>query len=109
MKRIQLLIASSLFIVSTANAQISKGSILLGGNLSFSSVKSEDGIKQPNLNLNLSPSIGKAIKENLIVGVGLGYSRYRNGPKGSEIEYSNKYGGDLFVRKYYPLGRNFYL
>lgn len=111
MKRIQRLILASIFIASTASAQVSKGSVLLGGNLSFSTVKSEEGggVRTPNLNLNLFPSIGKAIRENLIAGFGLHYNRYRNGYKDNAMEKANRYGADVFLRKYYPLGKNFYL
>ena len=55
-------------IFSGLSAQISKGSVLLGGDLSASTAKQKSGVNESNNSgFSVSPLIGKAIKENFIV------------------------------------------
>ena len=106
---------SFLFSVSILHAQISKGSLFLGGNINFySSDNSADdnsiGYKQDVF--TVSSVIGKVIKNNLVLGAGLGYShtKYRQGPTNiPNDQKSNGYSGNVFLRKYMGLGKNFYI
>ena len=108
MNRILLTLALSLFIM-IANAQFQKGNILLGGDLSYatntSSVTNTPG--QTNSGGPFNISLGKAIKENTIVGVNLLYSTNTNDYQVGKY-VSNGYGIGVFYRVYKNLGKDFY-
>lgn len=111
-------IFSTLFF-SQSNAQINKGTIWLGGQLSF--ISQHNTYNTPSFpanssnNIVISPSIGKAIKDNLIAGVDFNYayskSTYNPGNPGSPTnsQTTNNFGVGVYLRKYAPLGKNFYL
>ena len=106
MKKIILLPAIIFFAFSFSQAQISKGTLWLGGSIGYSSSNSEQNdYKQQNL--NIYPAIGKAVKENTIVGIQLniGGSKYETG---SEEQKLSTYGVDLFLRKYWEIVNRFY-
>jgi hypothetical protein len=98
-----LLIIFSLNFIS--RAQLSKGSVLLGGDLSWYSNKTTvTGVQDTKGNSgSFIVSIGKAIKDNNFVGVNFIYSHTDGG-------YTmNEYGVALFYRIYKDLGKNFFL
>jgi hypothetical protein len=107
---------SLLFIAILSQAQISKGTILLGGDFGFGTISDKmttDGttpVVPPtttkNSQFSLYPSIGKAVKDNLVIGVnlGLGYSTQSGNPNYKE----NDYGLGVFMRNYKYLGSRFY-
>ncbi|HTF29833.1 MAG TPA: outer membrane beta-barrel protein [Flavitalea sp.] len=106
----KILLLSVIALTSvSAKAQILKGSTYIGGNFSVSSQRSEAEGQKTN-SFYISPSIGKAIKENLIVGVSLNYlnSLYKYETPSRESRQTN-YGAGVFVRKYLNLGSKFYL
>lgn len=106
------MLLTCLFVAATllANAQINKGTILLGGNIGFSTNKAKDTTLENN-SVSIFPAIGVAIKQNLIAGISLGYGHYKNDlTAGSYSQSENKsYGATIFLRKYVPLGKGFYL
>lgn len=107
MKKISLLVTLAFFIATALQAQINKGSILVGGMLSYSSQKSElssPSSTSKNSAFTISPAVGIAVKQNLIVGIGASYLRLS-----SSNPETTGYGGNIFVRKYLPLGKGFYL
>jgi hypothetical protein len=118
MKKILLFTIISATISFVANAQISKGSVLLGGGLNVSNTKYENNNlpvadKTHDNNTSINPAIGIAIKDNLIVGIALNYGHSENTTNSSstqirKIKY-NSYGAGVFLRKYLPLGKSFYL
>ena len=101
--------------IFTANAQsnIPKKSILLGGDLSFSSYNTKwDNHSQESTGFFISPSVGFAVKDNLFIGLngGIGISKNShniNSPYDSVSSHIYSYG--VFARKYKPLKNNFYL
>ena len=114
MKKTLLITVSLIFITSAVQAQINKGSLLLGGNLSVGTVKYENSSIPVNdfrqNDFTFSPSIGIATSDNNVWGITLGYSHNKNkntnAPGLSEV---NSYNGGIFYRKYMPLGKSFYL
>jgi hypothetical protein len=108
-----LLVLISCSLVS--RAQISKGSILLGGSLQFNAQNNNNGQPSPEKssgsNFGFSPSIGKAIKDNLIAGIDLTYGHSQatdNQNGGPSVSSSNdNYGIGVFLRQYMPLGKGF--
>jgi hypothetical protein len=99
--------------IASAHAQIGKGSIWLGGSIGFSQSKSDIGSNQKMESFNVSPAVGKAIKENLIAGVRLGYSKSTSKNTNSPESYFNSttenYGGGIFIRRYVPVVNRLYI
>ncbi|RFM29929.1 outer membrane protein [Deminuibacter soli] len=97
-----------LYLCTTASlAQISKGTLLVGGNLdltksNYSPALDSFSYKQ----IGITPAIGFAYSDNRVWGISLQYaytdSRYDGGK-------SNTYGAGLFLRQYKPLGHGFNL
>lgn len=109
-KKILLSFITLFCCVAFLNAQISKGSVLLGGSIGVSSNTSESGNnKSTQKSFYVSPAIGVAVKTNLIAGGDLSYSYYKNSqPVFNETKYIT-YGAGVFVRKYFPVSGKFYL
>lgn len=98
------LIVSLIILAPFSNAQILKGSTLLGGSLGFNTSKTKN-ISDKQTNFSFSPVLGIAISDNTILGGSLRYAIHKiNGSK-----LSSNYGAGIFVRKYKPLGHGFYL
>lgn len=112
MKKQLYLFAAALLLlcivfIPQARAQIKKGDILLGGGLSFntSSAGSANG-KQTGI--YLAPVVGKAIQDNLVLGLNLTYQHFRS--SGGYNDYSStsdSYGAGIFLRRYKPLAGGF--
>jgi len=101
---------SCLFVLLTSvlHSQINKGSVLLGGNIGFSTNKAKDTSLKNNSVL-VTPVAGIAVKQNLIVGILLSYGHSESNMTypSAETEYKS-YAAGIFVRKYVPLGKGFY-
>lgn len=100
-------------------AQIKKGAILLGGQLSYNSnsnaywnVNQPNQTNQKSSGGNFNIAIGKAFKENTVTGVNIGFgsSKSDNFYNGSTYynSHSNQYNLGLFYRKYKKLSGDFY-
>jgi len=108
------LLAAGLLVLGTSRAQIKKGESWLGGYVSFQKV--DNNPVAPNYGTAtiafVSPSFGKAIRDNLLLGVSLTYGTYKtvqpNDSYTYTLKYSN-YGVAFFLRRYKDLGRNFSL
>jgi hypothetical protein len=106
-----------LCVYSITNAQVKKGDIVLGGNLAYS-YQSQAIIQNPPLTVNtsgltISPSFGKAIKDNLVLGIDLTYTHnsYTQTPAGASTQQQTMNGGGVgvFIRRYKPIGAGFSL
>jgi hypothetical protein len=100
-----LLITVAICTAIASKAQISKGSIIVGGSLglSTSTVKDDNGNKMSsNTTFSIAPSFGKAYKENRIFGINLNYSHT------GDVD-ANSFGGGVFLRQYKSLSKNFYV
>ena len=93
-----LLILSIVFSVS-ANAQIKKGSTLLGGSLNFNH---QDISGSDFFNINIQ--YAKAYKDNTFFGFQLGYGH--NKPVNQNWNF---YTGGIFSRKYLPIVKDLFL
>lgn len=115
--RSKCIFLSTFFLIcffSQTNAQIKKYSIFLGGNVSFSSIKYKIDVPQDDpkkqKTIMIQPIIGKAIKENLVLGIYFGFAYLNSDNLGSTIATkSTSYAGAVFIRKYKPLGYGFSL
>ena len=112
MKTTILLFTSLLFFnfQSQAQTDLPKGSVLLGGNLSFNSFRTsgENNFESKAKGFAISPSVGIAIRPNLFIGASAGYAFSSNRTSGDSTRI-NSYSYGLFARKYKPLRNNFYL
>lgn len=105
-----------LFIAFSANAQIKKNAVLLGGDFNITGQKSSNTYddKDKHFRSDIVLSIGKAVKENIVVGLNLGFtprwSKYFPGqyPDSSSKFTSTAYSVGAFFRKYKPLAKDLY-
>jgi len=106
-----------LLISLTTKAQIGKGSVWLGGNIGYGSSRSTgvSPINNPSSYAKsnsfwIAPAIGKAVKDNLILGISLTYQNvhYSNYAQ-YEKDNENYYGAGFFVRQYVPVLNRLYL
>jgi hypothetical protein len=110
MKTVLLFCLASFLFAICANAQISKGTVLLGGNINFSSSGfSNEPDDYKNHSYNVSPSLGFVVKENKVVGVNLSYNHSIYQTAANQKSVSDTYGGGVFLRRYLTLGKGFYL
>jgi hypothetical protein len=111
MKKILLLIISIYFLTTGSDAQMNKGAILLGGDLSFSTTTSKDGTNKSRFNgFTVAPVFAKAIKQNVFWGGSVSFSSSSNTPSPAYSSSKNKaYGAGVFYRRYYPVKNKFYV
>ena len=115
MRKLFYLTILSSFIALSSTAQISKGTVLLGGNIGASS-SSANQAGNPNYaetnGFHVAPSIGFVTATNSAWGFNLSYSNSRTKyaePNNANQNKTNGYGGGVFYRKYVTLGKGFYL
>lgn len=107
MKKTILFSAALLFLVIFTHAQVTKGSIFLGGGIGIGTSKNRFTDKE-NVSVSITPSVGYAIKQNTILGINLLYSHsksYYDPSNGEQVNNSN--GISIFGRKYLVLGKGF--
>lgn len=110
-----LLIAFTCLAGITSQAQVEKGRTLLGGTIAYnqSTNYSDGNYLSPGKQRSviISPSFGKAIKTNFVLGVEASFSS-GNQTYGAATDAiktkSHSYGGAIFLRQYVPLLKNFY-
>jgi hypothetical protein len=105
--------------VLTSQAQINKGSVLLGGSIGFNQIKSKGDASitstSKTTTTTISPAVGVALKENLVAGVRFNYTKYkqRNNYDAMATNYLNtdikNYGGGIFLRRYVPVINRLYV
>jgi opacity protein-like surface antigen len=103
-------VLSCMFIVST-RAQISKGATWLGGQLGYSQSSDKSGSITNNkqTGFTISPAVGTAVKDNLIVGIAANYLHYKIKSDQGSSRKDDTYGGGLFIRKYIPVVSRLYI
>ncbi len=111
--KIAILLISFFSCSLLVNAQIKKGSILLGGQINFSHSSLEQpiqGYKQKVNSGNISLSGGKAINDNSVIGLNLQFgssNNYYSGAPSTKQKFTS-YGAGIFYRKYKTLAKDFY-
>jgi hypothetical protein len=113
MKRIYSVFAC-IVICSVAQAQVGKGAIIIGGNIAYQDQRSDNpSATYLTHDLNINPSIGKAIRTNLVLGIDLSYSHsisdYMNAGEPNDTQAGNSFYAGVFLRRYKLLGNGFYL
>lgn len=112
----QKLLLSFFFVctlLTTSYAQINKGATWLGSNISFNQNKdypNQQLVERKTRSLSVMPALGLAIKDNLVVGIFGKYADTNKENDGGYVERNEKsYGGGLFVRRYIPVLKRFYI
>ena len=110
----QRFLLSLLFVCSlavTTQAQIRKGATWLGGQAGYRHTSEETSSSSKNIQstFNISPAVGKAVKDNLIVGISASYTHGKNKSGAAVMSKYNSYGGGVFVRKYVPVIDRLYI
>jgi hypothetical protein len=94
-----------------SNAQVDKGDILLGGNITGQFNKTEEGTNiAKTKEWVVNPSIGIAYKNNRVVGASIGYGRgemRQESGTSVSIDRYNFYLAGVYVRRYFPVSKNF--
>lgn len=112
MKKI-LLATVALTLCITAHSQINKGTKFLGGNLNLSASSNDyqstgliSGSKSATTTFSVSPTAGFFIKENVAIGLSLGYN-YSNSKNSSSSSTSNTTNNTIsfnpYIRNYINL------
>ena len=111
MNKIFTLIIPIFFLSFISIAQISKGSILLGGDISaYTEKQINNNVEYKVSGVYFSPTVGKAIKDNLILGSFFSVAASDN--DGVNLTVNSKehiYGLGIFLRKYGAVSKNFYV
>lgn len=110
--KITLALLPFLFFSSITDAQIKKGSILLGGGISYSSTTMDNSTNPKINNTIVIFSAGKAISVNSVLGINLSYNHSLTSniyDSSSNRTKGNTYTAGIFYRKYKTLGKKFYL
>lgn len=118
-KKITLAIMALLCCTFIVNAQIKEGSILLGGGISYNNTSDNytypfalpESDKSNSEVVNIS--LGKALKENSVVGILLTYNNSTGKITSDDTLNSNNktyiYSAEVFYRRYKKLAKNFYV
>jgi len=109
MKKNLLVLTICIYLTAVVHAQISKESILLGGNIGFNDSKEKNNSDMKQNSVSFSPAMGIAIHQNMIVGLQIFYGHTKNNLSASAPYKSLNYGLEFFLRKYKSLGKGFYL
>lgn len=108
MKKFILFNFACFLLASISYAQISKGTILLGGNVNFSGYDISGTPENNNNFFYIQPSLGFTVNENRIVGFSLAYSHGKQNSGSTQTSETDGYGAGLFYRRYLTLGKGFY-
>lgn len=115
MRNFTLLTIAVCSMALTSNAQINKGTVLLGGNISAYN-RNSNNAGNPNYaetdGFHVAPSVGFVTATNSAWGFNLSYSNSRTkyaAPNTNNKNEGHGYGGGVFYRRYVSLGKGFYL
>jgi len=108
---------SGITIAQNANSEsekinITKGTWSFGGSASFGYADQEfenfgNTFESNFLSFSIIPEIGYAVEENLILGLGLGYSYRRSEDNDSNIDFSNDtFIIAPFIKRFFPINDN---
>ena len=112
MKKI-FLFSAGLLSVAAVNAQLNKGRVFLGGSITSSSTENttistpNDVVTKQNACV-IDPTVGYFVKENLVVGINVGFSKSKSEVAGVTQQEKRSIAPGIFARRYYPLGKSFF-
>lgn len=103
-----------LFTSFLLNAQIKKGSLFIGGDVSVyksdANTTNPDQYTSKSNGFSFSPSLGWVLKDNLVIGGSLLVSFNKSEQQNLTFHNKgNRIGGGIWMRKYLPVGKSFFL
>lgn len=110
MKKFFIYILLFFALTTTTHAQMTKGTVLTGIDLGTSTSESESSSPYDYkiTGLQVTPTIGFVIKDNVLIGFSVSYGHY-----GDEYETTStttdNYGAAAYYRRYISLGKKFFL
>jgi hypothetical protein len=108
MKKLLLLTVISIVIASISHAQITKGTILLGGDLSATFQKTDSEPRAKYTSYYINPALGFTVKDNHVLGFNATFGHSNSSYQQTRDE-RDTYGAGVFYRRYLTLGKGFYL
>lgn len=109
MRKALLLTLSLCSLLTITQAQIKKGSILLGGDMSFYTRKTDYvaySVIDHTSRFTISPIVGKAIRDNLVFGAAIGFGLSRSKSSDITTDKTEDYSAGVFLRKYKNIGNS---
>lgn len=106
MKKLILSIALLSGVAFTTQAQTEKGKFIIGGNVSYNTVKSDADNAKASHSFSIVPNVGYFVSDNLAFGTGIGYQS----SKASSASLTGKQEAFVvapFGRYYAPVANNF--
>lgn len=103
-----LIAVGLMFFGLAANAQVSKGTVTVGGNVGFGTSKTKDADNR-STNFSIQPQVGYFLSDKLEGYVKLGYSDESNNDGYVNVPGKNKtdqFGGGIGLRKYFMVSDN---
>lgn len=93
-------------VAFTSQAQTDKGDFILGGNVSFNSIKSDASGANSAYDFTILPNVGYFVSDNIAIGTGIGYQASRL-DEASEFGKTEAFVIAPFGRYYTPVSNNF--
>src|SRR5690554_4813314 len=106
MKKLILSIALLSGIAFTTQAQTEKGKFIIGGNVSYNSVKTDaDGAKASH-DFSIVPNVGYFVNDNIAIGTGIGFETSK-ASSASQFGKTDAFVIAPFGRHYVPVAEKF--
>ncbi|MFB5946668.1 outer membrane beta-barrel protein [Albibacterium profundi] len=106
MKKLLLSIALLGGVVLTSQAQTDKGNFILGGTVSYNTVKSDASGANSAYDFSVAPNVGYFVDDNIAIGTGIGYQTSRL-DEASNVGKTEAFVVAPFGRYYTPIANNF--
>ncbi|MFK7785355.1 MAG: hypothetical protein AB8B56_09575 [Crocinitomicaceae bacterium] len=106
--KIILTLITALAISTTASAQITPGSYVVGGAAGLNFSNAPNGFSTSRTtSFYITPNVGKFVSEKYLLSGGIGYARYsqfsQNNPSYSNKSTGNSFSAQFGVTRYFPL------
>lgn len=97
------------FLTGLTNAQLNKGTWLLGGDFSLQLNSFRDGNnKSETKGFSFSPVLARAVRQNIFWGGSISLGTYKNNAVSTGNTTNQFFGAGLFYRGYKPVSKKFY-
>lgn len=93
-------------VIFSSQAQTEQGKFIVGGNVSYSTSKSDAAGAKSSHNFSIVPNVGYFVSDNIAVGTGIGYESNKL-DRASEVGKSEAFVVSPFGRYYVPVADKF--
>lgn len=106
MKKILLSVALLGGVIFTTQAQTDRGQLIIGGNVQYSTSKTDADNAKASHNFSVVPNVGFFVEDNFAIGTGIGYQSSKSAISG-EFGKKEAFVIEPFGRYYVPLAEKF--